>query len=340
MNQKKLRIGIIGLGRISITHLSAIIDSEYAQIVAVCDIIEELAISTAKKYGCNYYVDYKEMINSENLDAVHVLLPHHLHVPVSIYAMEHGVDVLCEKPISVNYETALQAVECSERLNRNFGIIFQSRYNNSARFIKSKLESGKLGKIISVSSVLTWNRTEDYYKIGDWRGTWDKEGGGVIINQTIHSIDLVNYLVNSPYKSVKATMANRIHPSIEVEDTAEGLIEYENGVKYLFYATNNYGDNTPIEIRLTCENGNVLFNYDDALIEYKDGSKEEAHQLNFNDYVENAMNYWGVQHKNQINQFYRSVLGLEKLEVTGREALKTQKLIDEIYKSGRKNFTY
>ncbi len=340
MNQKKLRIGVIGLGRISVTHLQSIVNNEYASLVAVCDIIKDLAISTAKEYNCNYYLDYKDMINNENLDAVHVLLPHHLHVPVSIYAMEHGVDVLCEKPISVDYESALKAVERAEKLNRNFGIIFQCRYNNSARFIKSKLDSGKLGKIISVRSVLTWNRTEDYYNVADWRGTWDMEGGGVIINQTIHSIDLVNYLVGSPYKMVKATMSNRMHPSIEVEDTAEGLVEYENGVKYLFYATNNYGDNTPIEIRLTCENGNVLFNYDDAIIEYKDGTKEEAHQLDFIDFGSSAMNYWGVQHKNQINQFYRSVLGLEQLEVSGREALKTQKLIEAIYKSGRKNFTY
>ena len=214
-------------------------------------------------------------------------------------------------------------------------MIFQCRYNNSAQLVKRAVESGRLGKIISARSTLTWTRPDEYYAESDWKGTWDKEGGGVIIDQAIHSIDLVNWLVNSDVTGVSCSMANRGHKAVDVEDSAEGLITYANGVKYGFYCMNNYGCDEPIEIRLYCEKGKVVFGYDDAYIYYNDGSAEEAHQDENCLEYEGGKDYWGFQHVRQIRQFYNAVLGKEALEISGEEALKTHRLIMRIYEIGK-----
>jgi predicted dehydrogenase len=316
-------------------HLSAINELPMAELVCCCDIKKDRADAVAKQYGVKAYYDYKEMLDGEKLDAVHVLLPHYLHVPASLYAIEKGVKVLSEKPMSTDYESALKAVERAEELGVLYGVILQCRYNNSAKLVKNAMEQGKLGKIISARSVLTWDRSDEYYSGSDWKGTWDKEGGGVVIDQAIHSIDLVNWVVNSEVESVSCSMANRGHKAVAVEDSAEGLITYKNGTKYGFYCMNNYGCDEPIEIKLYCEKAKVVFDYDDAYIYYNDGSVEEAHQDKVTA-VDGGKDYWGFQHVRQIEQFYKACLGLEKLDISAREALKTHKLVCEIYEQGKK----
>lgn len=331
---KKLRIGIIGCGRISVMHLLSVQNIDCAKLVCCCDIKRDRAEKVAGKYGVPYYTDYKVMFAKEKLDAVHVLLPHYLHVPVSVYAFEHGVNVLSEKPMSIDYESALYAVKKAKERNVFYGVVSQCRYNRAIRFVKSRIDEGYLGKIISARSVLTWQRNDEYYSASDWKGTWDKEGGGVVIDQAIHSIDLVDWIVGSKVKTLSCSMANRGHKTINVEDTAEGFIQYENGTTYSFYCTNNYGFNEPIEIRFYCEKGNVVMNYDDAYIYYNDGKTEEEHRENNVHIFDEGKDYWGVRHIKQIEQFYKACLGLEPLEISGEEALKTQKLICDIYERG------
>ena len=272
------------------------------------------------------------MLDNEKLDAVHLCLPHYIHSKVAIYAFNKGINVICEKPMDINLESAENAVKIAKEQGVLFGIVSQCRYNNSAKLVKSALKSGKLGKIISARSTLTWTRPDSYYVESDWKGTWDKEGGGVIIDQAIHSIDLVNWLVDSEIEEISASMANRGHKLVDVEDSAEGLITYKNGVKYGFYCMNNYGCDEPIEIKLYCEKGKVTFGYDDAYIEYNSGEKEEAHQDENTVEYEGGKDYWGFQHARQIRQFYNAVLGKEELEISGKEALKTHRLIMEIYR--------
>ena len=332
---KKLRVGVIGCGRISVMHLTSISMTNCVELVACCDIIKDRAEEVAKKYGVKAYVSYEEMIDCEKLDAVHICLPHHLHTKVACYAFLKGVNVLCEKPMAIDFESAENAVKLAREKGVLYGIIFQCRYNNSAKLVKQAVESGKLGKIISARSVLTWSRPDSYYSESDWKGTWDKEGGGVVIDQAIHSIDLVNWIVDSKVQSVSCSIANRGHSTVSVEDSAEGLITYENGVKYGFYCMNNYCYDEPIEIKLFCEKGKVVFGYDDAYIYYSDGEVEEAHQDENTVAYEGGKDYWGFQHVRQINQFYKAVLGEEELEISGEDALKTHRLIMEIYRQGK-----
>ena len=330
---KEFKVAIIGCGRISVMHLDALEKIDVVKLVACCDIKKDRADAVAKKYGVKAYYDYDEMFEKEPLDAVHLCLPHYIHSKVAIAAFNKGINVITEKPMDVDLESAESAVKTAKEKGVLFGVISQCRYNNSAKLVKKAVDSGKLGKIISARSTLTWKRDDEYYSESDWKGTWDKEGGGVVIDQAIHSIDLVNWIVNSEVESVSCSMANRGHEIVKVEDSAEGLIKYKNGVRYGFYCMNNYGVDEPIEIKLYCEKGKVAFNYDDAIIEYFDGRIEEAHQ-DAVDNVEGGKDYWGFQHVRQIAQYYKALSGEEKLDISGEEALKTHRLIMEMYRQG------
>ena len=332
---KKLRVGIIGCGRISVMHLVSAVESKNAELVACCDIKKDRADAVAEKYGVKAYYDYEEMLDSEKLDAVHLCLPHYIHSKVAIAAFERGVNVLTEKPMDIDLVSAENAVAKAKEKGVLFGVVSQCRYNNSAQLVKRAAESGKLGKIISARSTLTWTRPDSYYMESDWKGTWDKEGGGVVIDQAIHSIDLVNWIVDSEVEKVSCSMANRGHAIVKVEDSAEGLITYKNGVRYGFYCMNNYGCDEPIEIKLYCEKAKVTFDYDDAYIYYNDGRVEEAHQDENTVEYEGGKDYWGFQHARQIEQFYRACLGEEPLDITGEEALKTHRLIMQLYEIGK-----
>ncbi len=329
---KKLRIGVIGCGNISIMHLESVVGLKQAELVAVCDIKESLAKETGEKYGVPYYTGYQEMIETEQLDAVHICLPHYLHTVVSQYALSQGIHVLSEKPMSIGYRDAVETVELAEKTGVQYGVIFQSRYNTPAVVLKDRITSGKLGRVFQARITLTWSRSDEYYSLSEWKGTWDKEGGGVIIDQAIHSLDLANWFIDDMPVEVVSSLHNRNHKVIAVEDTAEGHIRYQNGAKLFFWTHNNYCIDEPIEIRLVCEHGTATTSYDECRICYETGEEE---------YIKNepqtvvvyggGKSYWGSQHAVQINNFYNSILGAEPLELSGREALKIQELVCKIY---------
>ncbi len=331
---KKLKVAVIGCGSISVMHLEAIVALEETELVAVCDIKPQRANDTAKKYGVKAYTDYKQMFKCEKLDAVHLCLPHYLHTPVATEAFKAGINVLSEKPMSIHYADAVNAVETAESCGLQYGVIFQCRYNTPSMLVKQRITDGTLGAVKCGRTTLTWYRPDNYYDGSDWKGTWDKEGGGVVIDQAIHSLDLANWMIDSKPCEIQSSLHNRNHSCMIVEDSAEGLIKYENGALLSFYAMNNYLVDEPIEIRLLCENGKATFSYDKAVIEYNDGRTET---------VKNApqkivsysggKDYWGTQHAVQIRQFYRALAGEEKLEISGKEALKIQKIVCDIYKN-------
>lgn len=342
--RKQFKAAVIGCGRISVMHFDGILRSPLTRLVACCDIRPERAKAAAKKYGCKAYVSYEEMIAAEKPDAVHICLPHYLHAPAAQYAISRGVNVLTEKPMTISLADAEKTVALAKEKGVNYHVIFQCRYNAASKLVKRRAEEGarggKLGKLLCASSFLTWSRSDSYYAESDWKGTWDKEGGGVVIDQAIHSIDLVNWIVNSPVKRVSVSMANRGHKIVKVEDSADGLIEYENGVKYCFFCTNNFCTDEPIEIKLVFEGGTAVFSYDEALITYADGSPAERVEKDKNlQAVEGGKDYWGFRHAEQIARFYEALAGERAPEITGEDALKTHRLICAIYEDGKKNFS-
>ncbi|GHU97756.1 oxidoreductase [Clostridia bacterium] len=330
---RKLKIGIIGCGAISPMHAVPVGLYKNAELAAVCDIKKDRADRAAARYGARAYGDYIEMLEKERPDAVHVCLPHYLHTVVSKDALLRGVNVLCEKPMSIALKDAEANVKLAEEKKLLYGIIFQCRYNTASQFVKRNLDNGRLGKVISARSVLTWNKPDSYYAASDWKGTWEKEGGGVIIDQAIHSIDLVNWFIGDEPVSIAANLSNRNHPKAEVEDTGEGLIKYKNGAVYGFYAMNTYGCDEPIEIRLYCEKGKAVLSYEAAQITFNDGKTESVVQdmSDAADYGAGAKDYWGFQHIKQIHNFYDCLLNGKRPDIDGEEALKVQRIAEGIY---------
>ncbi len=330
-----LRVGIVGCGCIFTMHATSCANLKNAQLVGVCDIKKDRADAAAEKYGVQAYYDYKEMIDKDKIDLVHICVPHYLHPIISKYALEHGVHVLCEKPMSIKYEDAVENVRLAEEKGLKYGIIFQCRFNDTSKLIKENIVNGKLGKVLSARVVLTWCKPDSYYALSDWKGTWDKEGGGVIIDQAIHSIDLANWFIDDTPIEVQAHLANRGHSIMEVDDTGEGFIRYQNGATLSFWAMNNYACDDPIEIRLCCENGKAVMSYDEAKISFNDGTVLSVAQQPDGIYYEGGKDYWGFRHIREIADFYDAVEKDRGPAISGREALKIQKLICDIYEKGR-----
>lgn len=334
-----LKVGIVGCGNIFTMHATSAHHLQNAQLVGVCDIKKDRADKAAAKYNVKAYYDYKDLIKKELIDVVHVCVPHYLHPIISRYALEQGVHVLCEKPMSITMEDAVANVQLAEEKNLKYGIIFQCRYNDSAKLVKETLEDGELGKVISARVVLTWYRPDEYYSLSDWKGTWDKEGGGVIIDQAIHSIDLANWFIDDEIDSVQVHLSNRGHSVMEVDDTGEGFVRYKNGATLAFWAMNNYGCDEPIEIRILCEKGKIVMDYDRAEIHFNDGRVLSIDTtIDPNVVYEGGKDYWGFQHIRQIADFYDCVENNKEFCLSGKEALKIQKLICEIYRVGTEHW--
>ncbi len=333
---KKFRVAIIGCGSIFPMHSMSIVSCPDAELVAVCDILEERAEKKAAEYKCNAYTDYREMIDKESLDAVHLCLPHNLHAPVAIYCMEKGIHVFCEKPLSSTREDGLKMIECAKKNGVTLACVFQNRFNHGNKLLKETLDSGKLGKIYGAKCFVTWCRTKEYYDAGKWRAKLDEAGGGVIMTQAIHTIDAMRYLLNSKAIRVDATVASRGNLGLEVEDTAEGLIEFENGVQANFHAICYYSVNSPIYVEFDCQNGVARLDGDFAKIRFNDGTVLESEpaendSLNYG----SVKTYWGVCHSKQINDFYHHLKTGDSMYISLESAWETQNLVFDIYESAR-----
>lgn len=336
---KKLKVAVVGCGNIFPMHALSIKKIENIELVAVCDNKKDRAIAKGEEFNCRYYFDYKEMIDQEDIDVLHICLPHYLHAEVSIYASQKNIHVLTEKPMSISLEDGEKMVQVAKENNTTLGVIFQNRYNPGALAIKNAIQSGELGNIVSGKLQVTWKRTDEYYSQSDWKGTWEKEGGGVVIDQAIHTLDLMRWFVGAEIQYVSANIGNRAHEIIEVEDTAEGVIVYINGVTTAFQAINYYGYDAPVEIEVYCENGIAKMVGDRGHIIFNDG-REIIADNNPNeifDYGNNVKSYWGSSHFKQIINFYEALNSKIQPDITGEEALKTQKMICSIYESGKTN---
>jgi len=331
MKTDKYRAAVIGLGLISQVHIKSLEDLGI-QITAVCDNKLNPAKTIGEQLGCAHYTCYETMLSQGGFDVLHICLPHYLHAPVAIAALKKGVHVVCEKPMATTVEDAKAMIAAAKVGGTKLEIIFQNRYNPATVAVKEALNSGELGRILGGWLKVTWYRSEEYYTKNDWRGRWATEGGGALINQSIHTFDLMNYFLGSP-SSVSASVANRAHPSIEVEDVAEGIIAYED-VNISFYVNTFHPYNAPVSLEIVCENGTAAIVGNTATITYKDG-REAANHKSTDDENAYTKDYWGYSHVKQLAAFYDSLSGKPTEGVCGEEGLRTQRLINGIYDSSK-----
>ena len=328
-NSPKLKAAIVGCGNIAPMHMQSL-QMLGVPVVAVCD----REVERTMQYDCpGRFADCGEMLKTGGFDVLHVCLPHYLHAPVTLEAIAHGVHVLCEKPMATTVSDAQRMLAAAEAKGVHLGVIFQNRYNPGTVLVQKALDSGALGKIQGGWLQVTWNRGGDYYAKSDWRGKWATEGGGALINQSIHVFDLMNTFFGRMPDHVEANIANRAHPEIEVEDVAEGVIYYGD-VKITFYANTIHPYDAPAELGLFCENGMATITGSSARIQYNDGRTETAAEEEDSKFAL-IKNYWGRSHARQIQDFYKSLSNDKIPTICGAEALKTQMLINGIYESAK-----
>ena len=339
MEVRKLKTVIAGCGKIFPMHAVPVSRDPHAMLTAVCDVKPERAGAAAERFGCRAYTDFEVMLEQEKPDVVHICTPHYLHAPLACLAMEQGCHVLTEKPMAIALADARRMLDTAAATGRTLGVIFQNRYNAGSQLIRRCLDNGDLGEVRAARVLLTWDRSPEYYSQSDWKGTWDKEGGGVIIDQAIHTLDLMRWFIGRPVTGVQASLANRTHPDIPVEDTAEGRVEFEGGAYGAFYVMNHYCTDEPVRLELACTRGKAVMEGPKARVELNNGltclaDNDPAQMFEYGD----VKQYWGTSHVKQIGNFYQSLLGLAPMYVTAENAFLTQEMICALYEHGRRHF--
>ncbi|MEG1791506.1 MAG: Gfo/Idh/MocA family oxidoreductase [Clostridia bacterium] len=237
---KKINVAVIGIGRMGSVHARNLKKGKVrgAKLQAICDIKSEALTEFTKKYGQTAtYLDYKAMLKAENIDAVIIATEHYFHADIAIYCMEQGLNVLVEKPLSVTTLEAKRVIErAKEHSKQVTAVMFNQRTNPLYARAKRLVEEGKIGEIQRVNFIVTdWYRSQAYYNQGGWRASLWGEGGGTLINQCIHQLDLIQWIIGLP-KTVFVKMATK-NRQITTENDVVALFKYDNDVYCSFTAS-------------------------------------------------------------------------------------------------------
>lgn len=225
---KKLRTGIIGCGKVGSFHAQAYAQLPGSQFTAVCDANRDRAEAFAAQWGVRAYTDVEQMCREAQLDVVSVCTPHPLHANPAVAAASCGCHVLVEKPLASTLADCDAIIEAGERSHVTIGTMVQRRFYRPCMRIRQAIDDGKLGKpVLGMVTMLGW-RDEDYYRSDPWRGSWEGEGGGVLVNQAPHQLDLLLWYMGE-VDEVYGVWKNLNHPYIEVEDTAAAVVKFKNG---------------------------------------------------------------------------------------------------------------
>jgi len=256
---KQWRCAVLGTGMVGEWHVKTI-PNIGAKLVAVCDILPQraqAALDKNKLTGIPVYTDQAEMFRNEQIDILHVCTPSGDHMNPAIMAMQAGKNVICEKPMEIQLDRIDRMMEMADKCHVRLAGIFQNRWNPANRAIHDAAAEGRFGRLTWAGCFTPWYRTDEYYRDGGWRGTWRLDGGGAIMNQSVHAIDLLQWIVG-PVKQVSAYAASRIHAEIEVEDTLSCALQFKHGGFGTIMGTTAMYPGIPVRIEVGGENGTAV----------------------------------------------------------------------------------
>ncbi|MBU3113172.1 Gfo/Idh/MocA family protein [Clostridium lacusfryxellense] len=262
---KKIRIGIIGIGNMGSSHAQNLIDNKVpgALLTAICDINPERIKWAKDTIGDNVllFEDATSMLTSKVIDAVIIATPHYDHSPLAIECFENGLHVLTEKPAGAYTRQVREMNEAASRSDKIFGIMYNQRTNPLYEKLRDLVQNGELGEIRRTNWIITnWYRSQKYYNSSDWRATWSGEGGGVLLNQDPHQLDLWQWICGMPIR-VRAFCSFGKYHEIEVEDDVTAYVEYENGATGVFVTTTGEAPGTN-RFEITGDNGKIVIEDD------------------------------------------------------------------------------
>ncbi|MEB6241885.1 Gfo/Idh/MocA family oxidoreductase [Staphylococcus gallinarum] len=328
-----LNIGIVGLGDVSNIHIQAINNNPHAQIIAVCDSDQSLKHKVPE---VPFYEKLQDMLNYEDLDCVHICLPHYLHLFATRQCVEQGVHVLQEKPLALNAREGSELLELEKAYPHiKIGICFQNRYNKTFQTLQKIVESNIYGPIKGIKALVTWSRPNSYYTDKPWRGELKHSGGGVLINQAIHTLDLMQLLGGS-MNSIRGNTTQLLDYNIEVEDTASANIIFNNKAHGLFFATNASISNSSIELQVIFEHEKLTIK-DNILTRVNSDNIKE--QIAADDIMPGTKSYYGPSHGKLIDHFYNCIDYNLNHYIHVEDAITANVMIDAIVKSSHTNQT-
>lgn len=331
----KIGFAIVGCGAIGKLHADVLNSMEGAKVTAVLDVNEESAKSMAELYHCKWYTDQDALLADEDVKAISICLPSGLHASFAVAAAKAGKHVMCEKPIDIDLESAQDMINQCRESGVKLSVIMQHRFDEAVLLLKKAIKEGYMGKILWGASRTIWHRDDAYYA-NPWRGTWKYDGGGALINQSIHYIDLLLSILGNP-KSVSAKCRTLGHPQIETEDIGVANIEFENGAVGTIEGTTISYPGLYTELAIFGENGTMIIRNDYlTFYQFKDGAKPEydaalnpemANRLHQTPEIDDA------SHRRQYEDFVKAIQENRDPEVTGEEAIRSLRLIRQIYKA-------
>lgn len=257
-----MKYALIGCGRIAANHIRAVINNEL-ELVAVCDILPEAMENLLGKYGLENeksikkYTDYRKMIAENHLELVSIATESGVHAEIALYCIEHGINLIVEKPIAMSISDADEIIARSKEKGIKVSACHQNRFNLAVQAMKMALDKGRFGKISHGSIHVRWNRTKDYYDQATWRGKWASDGGA-LMNQCIHGIDLLRWIMGDEVDEVYGVTAQQFHDYLECEDIGMAVVKFRNGAIGTIEGTVNvYPQNLEETLYLFGENGTV-----------------------------------------------------------------------------------
>lgn len=339
MKNGKLGYGVIGLG-VGMAHTDAAAKSENCTLVAVCDIDESRLKKAAERYPyIKTYVDFEDMLRDEEIDIISICLPSAMHADFAVRAMEAGKHVLVEKPIDITLEAAKRIEEARIRTGKVAGVVHQNRNNAVMKPIKAAVEAGRLGKTVLGTFAVKWYRDAHYYD--GWHGTWEMDGGGSLMNQAVHTVDLMQWLMGE-VESVHSTMGIYNH-DIETEDLTASVITFKSGAAATFVSTTCAYPGLSTDIQLYGTGGAIEADADIlkrwVLRDSEDADEEEEEMLERysggNRAVERADSTVITGHASVVEDFLAAVREGRPPMVTPCEAMKSVRIVNAIYESAR-----
>lgn len=337
-----LGIGVVGGGSISEKHIDAIAGIADAQVVAVSSRSIESAVKAAERCGANVCATNEELLACDDVDAVIICTPSGNHGDIAIAAANAGKHVIVEKPIEITLEKIDEMICACKYHNVQLHGIYNNRYKPVYQFLKKAVDGGRFGKMINANANVRWYRTPEYYQDSSWHGTWSLDGGGTLMNQSIHYVDLLLWLAGD-VSSVFGYTRTLLHAGIETEDTAVASLEFANGAIGSIVATTSTFGGFPAELQLTGERGtvvvkdNTIVNWvfrdndpiDDEIIKYQTEKNAKA-------YADPAA-FSCADHRAQLTQIFDEILKRKTPSVSGEEARKAVELILRIYRSSKEH---
>lgn len=319
------RVALIGCGAICGNHIQGILAAGQT-LCALCDLLPEKAQQAIEKYqlqDVRVYTDYREMLEREKPDAVHICTPHYLHAEMCVEALERNVHVLCEKPLCISTEQLEAIHRAAENSRAQLGVCLQNRYEPNMRRLYEMTRKGVRGGFGNV----VWKRDAAYYNSAAWRGTWNMEGGGVMINQALHTLDIMQWVCGMPKYITAHVATDHLSDVMETEDTAMARFTCEGGTVFHFYATVAAETDFPVLMRVRLASGEVveaendLLTCNNALFEHPDRGAAVGKRE------------WGTGHRELIGDFYNCLATNTPFPIDLYEGEKVVRLILAMYRS-------